>query len=46
MKNNIFKILYGDKNPNFTSFMNMLKYKKKSGLEIAMRNNKLTQHKK
>jgi len=46
MKNYIFKSKYGDKKPNFTSFMNILKYKEKIELEIAMMNNKLTQHKK
>jgi len=46
MKNYIFKTKCGDKKPNFTSFMNILKYKEKIELEIAMMNNKLAQHKK
>ena len=43
MKNSIFKTKYGAK---FYFFMNVLKYKEKIELEIAMMNNKLTQHKK
>jgi len=45
MTNYILKTKYEDKKPNFTSFMNILKYKEKIELEIAMINNKLAQHK-